>query len=223
MATESFPSRPDLDQLRRRAKDLAGAARQGDPAALARLADYRRPGAPITLALAQLALAREYGFPSWPRLKEAVEASAETTSQRVSAFLLASVQAHFEPGTSALRRAARLLDDDPAIATYDIRTAAVLGESAYVRSALERDPSLAVLPDERLGWPPLLFACNSRWHQIEPRRSAGIVDVARLLLDAGASPDTTIGRAPRPLLGAVRRGRACQPSGAGAAVAGPRR
>jgi ankyrin repeat protein len=198
MATESFPSRPDLDQLRRRAKDLAKAARQGDPAALARLADYRRPGAPITLALAQLALAREFGFPSWPRLKEAVEASAETTFQRVSAFLLASVQAHFEPGTSALRRAARLLDYDPAIATYDIRTAAVLGEPAYVRSALERDPSLAVLPDKRLGWPPLLFACNSRWHQIEPRRSAGIVDVARLLLDAGASPDTTIGRAPRP-------------------------
>jgi hypothetical protein len=91
MPTESFPSRPDLDQLRRRAKDLAKAARQGEPAALARVANYRRPGAPITLALAQLALAREYGFPSWPRLREAVEASAETTSQRVSAFLLASV------------------------------------------------------------------------------------------------------------------------------------
>jgi ankyrin repeat protein len=198
MATDSFPTRPDLDQLRRRAKDLAKAARQGDPAALARLADYRRPDAPITLALAQLTLAREYGFPSWPRLKEAVQASAETTSQRVSAFLLASVRAHFEPGTSALRRAARLLDYDPAIATYDIRTAAVLGEPAYIRSALTRDPSLAVLRDKRLGWPPLLFACNSRWHQIEPRRSAGIVEVARLLLDAGASPDTTIGRAPRP-------------------------
>jgi hypothetical protein len=102
MPTESFPSRPDLDQLRRRAKDLAKAARQGEPAALARVADYRRPGAPITLALAQLALAREYGFASWPRLREAVEASAEATSQRVSAFLLASVQGYFEPGTSAL-------------------------------------------------------------------------------------------------------------------------
>jgi ankyrin repeat protein len=97
MPTEAFPSRPDLDQLRRRAKDLAKAARQGEPAALARV-----------------------------------------------------------------------------------------------------PPSLAVMPDKRLGWPPLLFACNSRWHQIEPRRSAGIVEVARLLLDAGASPDTAVGRAPRP-------------------------
>lgn len=198
MPTESIPSRPDLDQLRRRAKDLAKAARQGEPAALARVADYRRPGAPITLALAQLALAREYGFPSWPRLREAVEASAETTSQRVSAFLVASIRAHFEPGTSALLRAQRLLDYDPAIATHDIRTAAVLGEPGYARSVLARDPSFAVMPDNRLGWPPLLFACNSRWHQIEPRRSAGIVEVARLLLDAGASPDTAVGRAPRP-------------------------
>src|SRR5262245_29750171 len=117
MATEPFPTRPDLDQLRRRAKDLARAARQGEPAALARLAAYRRPGAPITLALAQLTLAREYGFPSWLRLKEAVEASAETTAQRVTAFLLASVQAYLEPAALAGRRAARLLDYDPAIAT----------------------------------------------------------------------------------------------------------
>ena len=183
MPTESFPSRPDLDQLRRRAKDLAKAAREGEPAALARLADYRRPGAPITLALAQLALAREYGFPSWPRLREAVEASAETTSQRVSAFLVASIRAHFEPGTSALLRAQRLLDYDPAIATHDIRTAAVLGEPGYIRSVLARDPSFAVMPDNRLGWPPLLFACNSRWHQIEPRRSAEYEHIARFEKD----------------------------------------
>jgi len=198
MATEPFPTRPNLDQLRRRAKDLAKAARQGEPAALARLTSYRRPGPPITLALAQLTLAREYGFPSWLRLREAVEASTETTAHRVSAFLRASVQGHFEPAASARLLAARLLDYDPAIATYDIRTATVLGEPDYVRSALARDPSVAVLRDKRLGWPPLLFACNSRWHQIEPRRSAGIVEVARMLLDAGASVDTAVGRAPRP-------------------------
>ena len=198
MGTEPFPTRPDLGQLRRRAKDLARAARQSEPAALARLAPYRRAGARITLGLAQLTLAREYGFPSWLRFKEAVEASAETTTQRVSAFLLASVQGFPEAAASARLRAARLLDYDPAIATYDIRTAAVLGEPDYVRSALARDPSVAVLRDKKLGWPPLLFACNSRWHQIEPRRSAGIVEVARVLLDAGASPDTAIGRAPRP-------------------------
>src|SRR4030095_10338137 len=113
----------------------------------------------------------EYGFPSWPRLREAVEASAETTSQRVTAFLLASVQGYFEPGTSALLRAERLLGYDSAIATYDIRAAAVLGEHGYIRSVLARDPSLAVVPDKRLGWPPLLFACNSHSHQIEPRPS----------------------------------------------------
>ncbi len=197
MATPSLPSRPDFEQLRRQAKELARAAKRGDADALTSLDAVRRPGAPITLSLAQLALARDLGFPSWPSLKEAVEANGATLSQRVNAFLLASVQGFFEPGRASLVRAARLLDYDPAIGTHDIRTAAVLGEPDQIGSYLARDALLAVRPDRRSGWPPLLFACNSRWHQIDPARSAGIVEVARLLLDAGASPNTAVGTVPR--------------------------
>ena len=70
-----LPARPDLDQLRRQAKDLLRAASEGEAGAAARLAavaggDNARP--PI-LATAQLAIAREYGFPSWPKLKTEVE------------------------------------------------------------------------------------------------------------------------------------------------------
>ena len=66
----ALPPRPDLDQLRRLAKDLVRAARSGDQPAIDRLGAV---SAPSTLAGAQLAIAREYGFPSWAALKRAVE------------------------------------------------------------------------------------------------------------------------------------------------------
>ena len=50
-----LPSRPDLDQLRRQARDRVRAGEAG------------------TLASALHALAREHGFASWPRLKHDVE------------------------------------------------------------------------------------------------------------------------------------------------------
>ena len=65
-----LPARPDLAQLRHQAKDLLREARSGDPTAAARI---RAVSEAVTLASAQLALAREYGFPSWPRLKVEVE------------------------------------------------------------------------------------------------------------------------------------------------------
>ena len=69
--SNSLPERPDFDQLRRRAKELRDAARSGDVAALERLGRHHQPGshAPVSLAVAQLVIGRELGFPSWPKLK----------------------------------------------------------------------------------------------------------------------------------------------------------
>ena len=55
----------DLGQARRRAKELLEAARAGDASALARLPRRRDP---VILADAQLAIARELGYSSWPNL-----------------------------------------------------------------------------------------------------------------------------------------------------------
>ena len=67
---ELLPVQTNLEQLRRQAKDLLRAAKAGDAEALARIAAVTDR---LTLASAQLALAREYGFASWPRLKREVE------------------------------------------------------------------------------------------------------------------------------------------------------
>lgn len=181
----SLPDRPNLDQLRRQAKELRDAARAGEPAALERIRRSARipPRATVSLSAAQLVLAREYGFPSWPRLKAEVETLARTLTERVDAFLSACIE-------DRRGQAARLLQTDPRIATFDIRTAATLGEAGYVRTVIERDPAAALRQDRRRGWPPLLYVCHSRWHRIDPGRADGMLEVARLLLDAGASPDT---------------------------------
>jgi hypothetical protein len=65
-----LPFPPDLDQLRRQARELLRAAAQGEPDALARL---HAVSDRVVLSAAQLAVAREYGFRGWPALKAAVE------------------------------------------------------------------------------------------------------------------------------------------------------
>ena len=57
-----LPSRPSLDHLRKQAKDLLG--------------DIQRSNPGWKLADAQHAIAREYGFASWPKLKSHVESLA---------------------------------------------------------------------------------------------------------------------------------------------------
>ncbi len=194
MAT-ALPERPDLDQLRHRAKDLLRAARAGNPDALDRLRAHLplRAGAAVTLSAAQLVIAREHGFASWPALVAQVQAATADLVDRLTDLVVHSVRGHFDaPAAEAgwVARARRLLAEHPEAVGYDIRVAAVLGEPDPVRRLLAGDPGLATRPDDRAGWPPLLFACSSRWHRIDPARSAGLVAVAELLLDAGADPNT---------------------------------
>lgn len=65
----ALPGRPDLDQLRRQARELLRAAASGDEAALRRIGAVSDKQ---TLSAAQLAIAREHGFTSWPKLRAEV-------------------------------------------------------------------------------------------------------------------------------------------------------
>jgi hypothetical protein len=65
-----LPERPDLDQLRHQARELLRAAADGEPRAVARL---RAVSKRVTLSDAQLAIAREHGYPSWPALTAEVQ------------------------------------------------------------------------------------------------------------------------------------------------------
>ena len=65
-----LPGRPNIDQLRHQARELLRAAADGEPSALARIRAFSDR---VSLSAAQLSVAREYGFASWPALHAEVE------------------------------------------------------------------------------------------------------------------------------------------------------
>lgn len=73
--TRAMRENPDLDQLKRQAKELLEAYRASSPDAVAEVTAYHRTATPETFALhdAQFVLARSYGFESWPKLRAAVD------------------------------------------------------------------------------------------------------------------------------------------------------
>ncbi|HTD88717.1 MAG TPA: ankyrin repeat domain-containing protein [Candidatus Binatia bacterium] len=80
----NLPARPDIQQLKHQAKDLLKSYKAGEPDAVERIRQSH-PGREqgrareqaavgnLRLSDAQLVVAREYGFESWPKLKTAVE------------------------------------------------------------------------------------------------------------------------------------------------------
>src|SRR5688500_17719482 len=70
-----LPSQPDLEQLKTQAKELLKAWKSHDDDAIRRIQEnHPRPGgATLRLGDAQLVIAREYGFASWPKLKAHIE------------------------------------------------------------------------------------------------------------------------------------------------------
>jgi ankyrin repeat protein len=178
-----LPAKPSIDHLRRQARDLLHAAQAGDTAAAGRIQAVSNT---LTLASAQLAMAREYGFASWTKLKDEVTARTAGLAQQAEAFCEASIR-------DWTGRAARMLAATPEIAGYSFATAVILGDAGRVRTEIGRDPGLATRPDARSGWTPLHAASASRWHLLDPGRAEGLLAVARMLLDAGADPNGSTG------------------------------
>ena len=89
-----------------------------------------------------------------------------------------------------VRKATHILEQMPGLASHSIYTAAAAADVAHVRRFLEERPSLAVEPGGPRDWVPLLYLTYSRVPERLPERDA--VAVARLLLDAGADPDSAV-------------------------------
>lgn len=86
--TRTLSRQPDLEQLRRQAKELLAAFKQGVAEAVAEVNAHYHGADPATFALhdAQLVLARSYGYDSWPKLKAFVDgANVQRLTEAVSA------------------------------------------------------------------------------------------------------------------------------------------
>lgn len=77
--SRELPAHPNLEHLKKQAKRLLDDARKGNPDALQLLHSLGAlpPNASPRLVHAQHAIARDYGFASWPKLHARIEASAK--------------------------------------------------------------------------------------------------------------------------------------------------
>jgi ankyrin repeat protein len=192
MTARQLPERPDLEQLKRQAKELLRSARANDPVALERFrilpafssrSDAELGRAALALHDAQSVIAREYGFDSWNVLRERVEELTFGFETALDQFIEAATGGRRE-------RAERLLALHPGIAGATFYTALVLGDAAAANVRLTADPALATTPGGPRGWEPLHYVCHSAVGAATAAREAGLVDLAHRLIATGADPNT---------------------------------
>lgn len=182
MPTKPLSPDADLRHLKHQAKDLLTGFRAQTPAALQRVREFhpRHTGltdgalqhVTFTLSDAYVTLAREYGYASWPRLKTVVAERSGTTEPLIHNDRI---------GDPVFLQALDFLDE---------------GQTDALAQHLRAHPDLV---DQRVRFegdnyftnPTLLeFVAENPIRQgVLPRN---IVDVARVILDAGASRDATI-------------------------------
>ena len=217
MPDRTLPDHPNLEQYKKQAKELGRDVATGLPSALARMHRHHprlrnpasdRPDA-ITLADAQLVLAREHGYESWPKFAKHIETlrmirSLEKLEDPVSTFIeVACVDRHGWHGSGTLEHAEMILSRYPEAGAANIYSAAVLGDAAAVRVHLARASSLATAKGGPYKWDALTYLCFSRYLRIDKTRSESFVHAARALLEAGANANTGwteyIDEPPRPV------------------------
>ena len=174
-------SRLSLEYYRKASKSLLKAAQSGDTAARERIARHSHH-ADLALHQAQLAIAREQGFPSWPRFRAFLVESALDFQGLVTKFI--------DAATEDLRAAEEMLARHPALAHAGFFTALVLGELTSVEKAIADLASLAIVNGGPNNVPPLVYVCFSRYANPRSGRAADLAAVVRLLLAHGADPNT---------------------------------
>jgi ankyrin repeat protein len=172
------------------------------------------PSPDPTLRDMQLAVARSLDFSGWTELRRALETPLPDPQSKdgiVTRFLDNACPDHHVRGRQDHRRAEatamRLLEQHTWLAQHDINTAIVCGDVDRVRNAVALNPRIAIEAIERpsawramlggandlysslgpKGWTPLIYLAFTRLPLSTSNDNA--VDIARLLLDAGADPN----------------------------------
>ena len=181
MPTRNLPPQPSLIHLKHQARDLLATHRAHQADAAQRLREFHPRfrhssdaeifAAPLKLSDAQLAIAREYGFPSWPRLKSHIEQPSSADRIRVPH--------HERIGDPVFRRAVDLLD---------------AGEASELRAHLRHHPGLihqhVVFDGGNYFHNPTLFEFIAENPIRRGKLPANIVEIAQVILDAGPDQDS---------------------------------
>jgi len=178
MPVRPLPPKPSLQHLKHQAKDLLQHHAERRPDAAQRIREFHPRfrnasdaeifAAPVKLSDAQLTIARESGFPSWPRLKQHIE--RPTLSGRLD------LPHHERIEDPVFRRAVDLLD---------------AGDVAGLREHLRQHPVLArqqvVFEGGNYFRNPTLLEFVAENPTRRGTLPKNIVEVARVLLEAGVT------------------------------------
>lgn len=199
MDANPISARPNLEQYKKQAKDLLKAYRAADAEAIRRVKKNHprfeklsEPGFEISkfaLADAQLVIAREHRFESWPKFAKHIQeverkSAAISVDDPVNTFIKEAVW--FGP----IQRADQILAAYPEIAHNSIHVVSILGDDATVRRLIAQDRTLATAKAGSYGGDALVYLCLSKYLRRDKKRSAGFMRAATALLDAGADPNT---------------------------------
>ncbi len=204
-----LPERPNIDHLKKQAKELLRLYEAGDPTAFARFrnslpaAEGKADAAIAALALklhdAQSCIAREYGLPSWRNLQNYVDwANSRSSQSRKDAvpLWLYCVYGH-ENDRPRPALAARMLAERPDLGQGELFLACAIGDETAVREAVREDPKRVnrvespwICPGCKnpLAMPPLVAVTHSGLLQVPEFRDR-LRRCTRILLDAGADPN----------------------------------
>ncbi len=182
MPVRSLPPNPNLDHLRYQARDLIKAHASHDPQAAQRIREFHPRfrtatdqeifGVRLTLSDAQFTIARERGFASWTRLKRHIEKPALTGTL--------SLPHHERIDDQRFRRAVDLLD---------------AGDAEGLRAHLSAHPELihahVLLEGGNYFRDPALLEFVAENPIRHGKLPPNIVELTRLILEAGAKSDQT--------------------------------
>jgi ankyrin repeat protein len=202
-----IPARADIGQLKKQAKELLALHRRNDLAANRRFREAlpaaagKSDAAIAALGLrlhdAQSCIAREYGFASWADLQgfvSARRAQADDPGKAMFQWLRHVYAGDIAGGTNRARPlvALRLLEESSSLPGADPYLACAIGDEAALRRATAQDPTWVHRAGGPLRLPPLVAVTHSGLMALaafrEPLRAC-----AKFLLQAGASPDQSVG------------------------------
>jgi ankyrin repeat protein len=205
-----LPEHPNVDHLKKQAKDLLRDCHAGDAAAFARFrtslpaaagqSDAEIAAMALKLHDAQSCVAREYGFPSWINLKNYVDLRnnvlLKNRDNAIPVWL--NVAYGHEYDRPQPTYAVKILEEHPDLIQDDFLLSCAVGDDAVVRAAIGRDPEIVHRTFDAwtcpcCGWvglamPPLVAVTHSGLLRLDRFRD-GLHRTARVLLDAGANPN----------------------------------
>jgi len=175
---------PDLRQLRIQAKELLRAVRAGDQGALERAVVYFSSPSEFVLANAQLVIARENGFESWPKLRRALDLDETQPEKSLSDLLFEALD------TGDDETALELISEHPELAGVwrrkkyggwenTLNAAAQKGRLVAAKALVEAGATIYTV--NQGDYPPVFNAVK-----------AGNKEVADYLLEASAASDNGI-------------------------------